>query len=164
MFFAFRPKQLIYVPGEFLQQFTVLLLLQLSIFPLLQSYSFSFTSAKSFFSRLQNHYASSTTSFKWSACFFIFSPLITDVFLTSALYDTFSYFYFLSFRLSLDFFFPLTFLLWIALFLFFRQFPEWPHSQTFALLSCFSSCLHYISGLFKNVFYSSLWPSCSLFF
>lgn len=107
---------------------------------------------------------SSTTSFKWSACFFIFSPLITDVFLTSALYDTFSYFYFLSFRLSLDFFFPLTFLLWIALFLFFRQFPEWPRIQTFALLSCFSSCLHCISGLFKNVFYSSLWPSCSLFF
>lgn len=48
---------------------------------------------------------SSTTSFKLSACFFIFSPLITDVFLTSALYDTLSYFYFLSFTLSLDFFF-----------------------------------------------------------
>lgn len=84
MFFAFSPKQLIYVPGEFLQQFTVLLLLQLSIFPLLRSYSFSFTSAKSFFPGI-TIMPSPTISFKLSAWFFIFSPLITDVFLTSAL-------------------------------------------------------------------------------
>lgn len=54
-------------------------------------------------------------------------------------------------------------LLWIALFLFFSHFPEWPHSRTFALLSCLSSCLYSINGLVKNACYSSLRPNFTPF-
>lgn len=54
-------------------------------------------------------------------------------------------------------------LLWTALFLFFSHFPEWPHSRTFALLSCLSSCLYSINALVKNACYSSLRPNFTPF-